>query len=87
MTPQEHKTKIDIICPIHGEFKQKANWHISGNGCKKCAGNNKKTTSEFIREATIIHNNTYDYSLVEYKTAHSKIKINCINHGVFCQTD
>lgn len=31
------KSKIKIICPEHGEFLQKANHHISGHGCQKCA--------------------------------------------------
>lgn len=31
------KNKITIICPIHGEFAQKANHHMSGHGCQKCA--------------------------------------------------
>lgn len=35
-----NKTKITIICPIHGEFKQEPSSHLKGNGCKKCA--NKK---------------------------------------------
>lgn len=29
-------TKIDIICPIHGIFKQIPNSHLSGKGCFKC---------------------------------------------------
>lgn len=29
-------TKVCIICPIHGEFWQTPNNHLSGNGCKKC---------------------------------------------------
>lgn len=29
--------EITIICPIHGKFKQKANHHLQGHGCKKCA--------------------------------------------------
>ena len=29
--------KLIVICPIHGEFIQKANHHMSGHGCKKCA--------------------------------------------------
>ena len=28
---------IEIICPIHGLFKQKANDHRRGIGCNKCA--------------------------------------------------
>lgn len=30
------RTKVNIICPIHGEFLQKATNHISGHGCSKC---------------------------------------------------
>lgn len=31
------KTKICIICKEHGEFLQRANNHIKGHGCHKCA--------------------------------------------------
>lgn len=30
--------KGTITCPIHGDFKQVPNSHLSGNGCPKCAG-------------------------------------------------
>ena len=30
------KYKVKIICPIHGEFHQKAANHLHGNGCPKC---------------------------------------------------
>jgi hypothetical protein len=30
------KTPIKIICPIHGEFTQTANSHLSGKGCREC---------------------------------------------------
>ena len=31
-----NRLKIDIICPEHGVFKQKANSHLSGHGCPNC---------------------------------------------------
>jgi hypothetical protein len=31
------KTPIIIICKKHGEFLQIPNYHLCGNGCKKCA--------------------------------------------------
>ena len=31
-----HKDKVEIICPIHGIFKQKANNHLTGYGCYMC---------------------------------------------------
>ncbi|WP_180161067.1 hypothetical protein [Acinetobacter sp. YH12064] len=46
----------------------------------------KKTTEQFITEAIAIHGNRYDYSLVVYRSAHSKVKIICPAHGVFEQT-
>ena len=34
----------------------------------------KKTAEEFIAEANKIHNNKYDYSLIEYKGNKTKVK-------------
>jgi hypothetical protein len=28
--------KIKIICPVHGEFLQRANDHLKGHGCSSC---------------------------------------------------
>ena len=79
------KTKIKIICPIHGEFKQLPYAHENGHGCPKCFGLNK-TNDNFIFEAKLIHGNKYDYSLVNYITSKTKIKIVCPIHGEFEQT-
>ena len=43
----------------------------------------KLTTQEFIEKARQIHGDTYDYSLVEYKDAHTPISIICKEHGIF----
>lgn len=45
----------------------------------------RKTKEEFIEEAKLIHNNKYDYSLVEYKNNKTKVKIICKKHGLFEQ--
>ena len=42
------RTKLKIICPVHGEFEQSPNNHLSGKGCRFCAGNTIKTTEQFI---------------------------------------
>jgi len=77
---------VIIICPIHGEFLQKPHNHISGCGCPKCGGSLVKLDSEFINQSNIIHNNKYDYSLVNYKNNKTKVKIICKLHGIFEQT-
>ena len=83
--------KVKIICPIHGEFEQTPNAHLRGKGCPKCAGDKTRVrcqsnTEDFTTKADKIHENKYDYSLVDYKNAHTKIKIICPIHGEFEQT-
>lgn len=80
-------TKINIICPKHGEFPQTPTKHLSDScGCPKCGGNVKLTTEEFIVKARKVHGDKYDYSKVEYLKNNVKIIIICPNHGKFQQT-
>ncbi len=79
------RTKINIICPIHGEFNQLPNRHSEGQGCIVCAGNEKSTTEKFIRKAVKFHGDKYDYSKVNYVNNNTKIIIVCQEHGEFEQ--
>jgi len=81
-----NRTKICIICPIHGEFWQRPYSHLQGKGCIYCGGKNKRTTKEFIENAKKIHGGKYDYSKVEYKGHNEKVCIICPIHGEFWQT-
>lgn len=88
---KNNKTKVKIICPIHGIFEQRPLNHLKGCGCPKCANeernNNKKLNNDiFIDRAKKIHGDRYDYSLVEYKDIDTKVKIICPIHGVFEQS-
>lgn len=49
-------------------------------------GRKRLTTEEFIARAREVHGHRYDYSLVEYEGANTKVKIICPEHGVFEQT-
>lgn len=77
-------TKLDIICPKHGKFRQLSNNHLSGQGCPKCKGKSLSNV-EFIERCNKIHNHKYDYSQTVYKGAENKIKIDCRIHGTFNQ--
>jgi len=79
-------TKIKIYCNTCKDyFSQRPGEHINGAGCPKCA--HKKINDKlFIKVANKIHNNLYDYELINYKNYNSKIKIICAKHGVFEQT-
>jgi hypothetical protein len=77
--------KVKIICTVHGVFEQIPNSHLRGKGCLKCAGNQQKTTEDFIKDAREEHGDLFDYSLVEYVGARDNVKIKCEDHGVFEQ--
>ena len=82
----KNNEKVKIICKEHGEFIQQAAAHLKGQGCPSCyTGNKKSNTKEFIEKSVVLHNELYDYSLVEYKTKKEKVKIICLDHGVFEQ--
>lgn len=89
---KNRRTKVCIICPTHGEFYQGPYEHINGQGCPKCS---KEYVNELQREkandagknfeekSRQVHGNKYDYSMVEYVNALTKVEIICPIHGVF----
>ena len=81
-----NKTKVCIICPIHGEFWQTPNNHLTGYGCDKCGNSYNYTTEEFIEKAKKVQGDKYNYSKVKYEDIKKKIYIICPEHGKFLQT-
>jgi len=84
------KDKIVITCKTHGDFLQKPNNHVSGQGCPKCAdiivaSKRLKTLDIFKKEAIEIHKNKYNYDKVIYKNNKSAVTIICPIHGEFKQ--
>lgn len=84
------KTRITILCSIHGPFLQIPSNHLNGQGCPKCGiitlgAALRKSTEVFIQQAKTIHKDSYDYSKVNYKNARSKVIIICSLHGQFIQ--
>jgi len=85
------KDNVNILCPIHGVFSQRAFNHLSGRGCSKCAYeiasiNYRSNNEEFIKKSNIIHNRFYDYEFVQYINNRKKVKIICPEHGFFQQS-
>lgn len=84
------KTKVNIVCSIHGNFEQIPNVHLMKCGCPECGreiSNRKRsiTTEIFIEKSRLVHGNKYDYSQVEYINNRKKVKIICPTHGLFLQ--
>ena len=81
------RTKICITCPIHGDFFQCAENHMSGQGCSKCGTLKRSETriskKDFVKEAQKVHGDKYDYSISKYIGVRRKVDIICRVHGVF----
>jgi hypothetical protein len=81
------RTKIIIICKIHGEFEITPDNHINQKqGCVKCARDNHKLTklsNERLESFKKIHNNKYSY--LDLSVNNGIINIICPEHGKFEQ--
>lgn len=82
---KSNNSKITIICPLHGDFKQTPKLHLKGSGCPSCDSNLNLDTKSFINKSKIIHKNKYDYTDVNYIKNNIKVKIKCPKHGIFEQ--
>ncbi len=80
-----NNTKVEIICPTHGIFKQTPSNHLNKNGCSQCNTENKRN-KDYIEKCKIKFKNKYDYSLVKYINNKSNVEIICPTHGIFKQT-
>lgn len=79
------RTKISIICKVHGLFTQTPHHHLQGQGCPQCSRNTTKNTDIFVTEARKIYGNLYDYSNTVYLGSKKKVIIYCKQHGPFLQ--
>lgn len=83
--------EVEIICPIHGPFFQKACLHMEGSGCPECRVRSSKyssrrlTTGEFIEKSRKVHGDIYDYSKCNYTGWMNDVEIICGLHGSFMQ--
>jgi hypothetical protein len=89
---KNNKTKVKIVCSIHGEFEISPDNFINKSkyGCPKCGindrGFNKRLSiEEFINRSQSVHKNKYIYDKVNYVDIHTKVIITCLQHGDFEQ--
>ena len=78
------KTKVCIICPIHGEFYKSYENHVKGQGCKKCSSIEKGNKIRKINNLDKLKNKFKDLDFSEfiYKTGREKSKVICRDCGV-----
>lgn len=76
-------TPVTIICPEHGEFRQKPRLHLRGCHCQKCSNQYRMTTEEWIEKAKLVHGEKYKYDKVNYINNHTQVCVTCPKHGDF----
>lgn len=81
-------TIITAVCSLHGEFKQRAGYHLNGAGCQACGKIKNSAPITHSRDYVLAkfrekHGDRYDYSKVVYKNANTPVDIICPDHGVF----
>ena len=76
----DNKTKVKIICDLHGIFEQTPSGHLRGDGCGICAIEESSLRSTFVDRANGVHNLKYNYELTEYVNNRTDIKIICPQH-------
>lgn len=80
---QGSDSKVCVICKKHGEFFVDPGNHLSRkSGCPKCKSEAARarylmSTEEFIKKATEVHGDRYDYSKVDYQGTDRKVCIIC----------
>jgi hypothetical protein len=78
--------KVNIICPEHGIFIQRACDHIhQKQGCPKCSHNFAYTHDEFVTKSKIKYQDKFTIISTYTGMKHS-ITVECKNHGVFTLT-
>ena len=56
------RTKVCIVCPIHGDFWQSPTNHLRGKGCPHCSGNAKKWNKETCEQEARKHEYIFTFS-------------------------
>ena len=83
--------KVELNCKKHGSYVQNIYNTLNGSKCPKCAEINRckkcrfMNNGIFVERSENIHGKKYDYSLIDYKNTHTKVKIICPKHGIFEQ--
>lgn len=89
-----NKVKLRIVCPVHGDFFQKANAHLSGKGCPQCANDLKRERNHEVIQSLALTKVAalqqafpqYDFSQSVYVGGAKKLLVSCAEHGPFTAT-
>ena len=75
------RNKVCIVCHIHGEFWQHPCNHLNGSGCPSCSGVGRYTKEGFVKRATDLYGDKFDYTDVKIDGCFNRVRISCPSHG------
>ena len=75
--PDGVHSKVQIVCPVHGQFEQKANDHLRGCGCFKCRSNYPKTPDIIVDESRSVHGDKFTYDTSTIRGMMNKMLVTC----------
>ena len=79
------QTSVEIVCPRHGSFFQKPEYHWKGSGCPSCyhedirGASQRLDPDEFIGRATPLLP-MLDFSAAHYKNYNTSVEVRCTEH-------
>lgn len=84
------RSRLTIICRVHGEITVHAHKHMKGSNCPSCSSiargrKIKDTFDTVVAKANRVHNNKYSYPVQKYINTKTPAIISCPIHGEFSQ--
>jgi len=79
----DSSTKLNVICPEGHSYSVAWNDFQSGYRCLECSGK-KRLSPEFIKR--VVEERGYSFPSQKYKNTLTKLKIKCLEHGIFEMT-
>ena len=81
---------VEVICPKHGQYTQRASEHLNGSGCSSCkyekfSEMHTKSWEEVFEMIKEVHGDVYTYRPETYVNMNTIIDIVCDKHGIFQQ--
>ena len=79
------RSNVTIICPVHGEFTQRAQEHLNGAGCRKCA--DKVRSELYTLDSSVWLERLKNYPHIKLLSKpthyHDEMIFECEYHGQF----
>lgn len=78
--------KVNITCPVHGDWMQKPADHLGKHGCPKCKADKAGGKWDEIKvQFEQVHGSYYSYDESTFTRISVKMKMFCPDHGEFWQ--